>query len=330
MTDISVPIEAPVTVEWAKTGRLRSHTGYIVTLGLIVKIVIDSSALYSSWLSSPVRNLIIGAIVTAPFIIAAIVLTPSTPGRKTAAILLFSAAAVATVMSGSPEFWDSRQTLHGVLWLAAGLLGLTGWLVLTRRPAATFLLLIPLAIFAYAWEVNHWVHWHESAWLHDLGAPWPSGSSGSITAILYGFWAALDEVFAVALAAAAGLIERASAPRSANAARFESAYASGTDAGNSRPAAGAPAMAQSAHVPTNGTAIASLVCGIAGMFLFFPAAIPAVICGHVARGRIRRTGQNGAGLALAGLILGYIGLVILAAVVIGLTALVVAAGHSSS
>ena len=36
-------------------------------------------------------------------------------------------------------------------------------------------------------------------------------------------------------------------------------------------------------------------------------AIPAVMLGHVARGQIRRTGEAGDGLALTGLILGWIG-----------------------
>jgi hypothetical protein len=38
--------------------------------------------------------------------------------------------------------------------------------------------------------------------------------------------------------------------------------------------------------------------------------IPAIILGHVARSRINRSGEQGAGLALAGLILGYVGLVL--------------------
>ncbi len=45
------------------------------------------------------------------------------------------------------------------------------------------------------------------------------------------------------------------------------------------------------------------------------ATIPAVVCGHVARNQIRRTGEQGAGMALAGLILGWIG--------VGFTVLVV-------
>jgi Domain of unknown function (DUF4190) len=59
-------------------------------------------------------------------------------------------------------------------------------------------------------------------------------------------------------------------------------------------------------LPTNGLAIASLVCGV-GTFVIGISFIPAIICGHIARGQIRRTGEQGGGLALAGLILGYVG-----------------------
>ncbi len=44
-------------------------------------------------------------------------------------------------------------------------------------------------------------------------------------------------------------------------------------------------------------------------------AIPAIVFGHVARRQIKRTGEQGAGLALAGLILGW-ATVILAIVLI--------------
>ncbi len=66
---------------------------------------------------------------------------------------------------------------------------------------------------------------------------------------------------------------------------------------------------------TNGLAIASFACGL-GQFMFGPlATIPAIVLGHIARGQIRRTGEQGAGLALAGLILGWAA-VILAVVLI--------------
>jgi Domain of unknown function (DUF1707)/Domain of unknown function (DUF4190) len=68
---------------------------------------------------------------------------------------------------------------------------------------------------------------------------------------------------------------------------------------------------------TNGLAIASLACGLA-QFVFGPlATIPAIVLGHMARSQIKRTGEQGAGLALAGLILGW-GAVILGIIVVAL------------
>jgi DUF1707 SHOCT-like domain/Domain of unknown function (DUF4190) len=55
---------------------------------------------------------------------------------------------------------------------------------------------------------------------------------------------------------------------------------------------------------TNGFAVASLVCGL-GQFLVGPLALFAIVFGYKARKQIRRTGEQGAGLALAGLVLGW-------------------------
>jgi hypothetical protein len=60
--------------------------------------------------------------------------------------------------------------------------------------------------------------------------------------------------------------------------------------------------------PTNGLAIGSMVCGLAEIFTFGFAAIPAVILGHLARNQIKETGERGDGMALTGLILGYLGI----------------------
>ncbi len=74
----------------------------------------------------------------------------------------------------------------------------------------------------------------------------------------------------------------------------------------------------------NGLAIASLACGL-GQFAFGPlTTIPAIVLGHVARSQIKRTGEQGAGLALAGLILGWT--VVILGVVIIVTALAIVAG----
>jgi peptidyl-prolyl cis-trans isomerase B (cyclophilin B) len=67
--------------------------------------------------------------------------------------------------------------------------------------------------------------------------------------------------------------------------------------------------------PTNGLAIAALICGVAA-FVTGISFIPAVICGHLARREIRRTGEQGYGMATAGLVCGYIGGILSIAVVL--------------
>ena len=79
------------------------------------------------------------------------------------------------------------------------------------------------------------------------------------------------------------------------------------------PAAAVTAVTSVAKI--NGLALASFACGFAQFIFGPPAAIPAIVLGHVARRQIKRTGEQGAGLALAGLILGW-ATVILAIVLI--------------
>jgi hypothetical protein len=49
-----------------------------------------------------------------------------------------------------------------------------------------------------------------------------------------------------------------------------------------------------------------MICGLAEFFTFGLTSIPAVILGHVARGQIRQTGEAGAGMAVTGLVLGWL------------------------
>ncbi|MFI5045389.1 MAG: DUF4190 domain-containing protein, partial [Acidimicrobiales bacterium] len=82
-------------------------------------------------------------------------------------------------------------------------------------------------------------------------------------------------------------------------------------------------------VPTDGKAIASLVLGIVGYMCFGPLAhIPGVILGHLARRDIRESNGalGGDGLALAGLILSYVGIVL--TVVMFVPFLLLSAGSS--
>ena len=67
---------------------------------------------------------------------------------------------------------------------------------------------------------------------------------------------------------------------------------------------------------TSGLAIVSLLCG--RLFFIFPSAVAAIIFGHVSRSDIRHSGgrKTGAGMALAGLILGYFGVALIAVILI--------------
>ena len=67
---------------------------------------------------------------------------------------------------------------------------------------------------------------------------------------------------------------------------------------------------------TNSLAIAALCCGI-GQILAGPlAGIPAVILGFMSLGQISRSGEDGRGMAIAGLVLGIVGLMLTVLVII--------------
>lgn len=83
-----------------------------------------------------------------------------------------------------------------------------------------------------------------------------------------------------------------------------------------------PALTGSSESHRSGLALASLILGICGIVLCLGplAGIPAVICGHVAQSKIKQSGGalSGGGMATAGLITGYISIVMI--FVIGLLA----------
>jgi hypothetical protein len=69
---------------------------------------------------------------------------------------------------------------------------------------------------------------------------------------------------------------------------------------------------------TNGLAIASMVLGI--LWVYWLGSILAVIFGHVALSQIKRQNQGGRGMAIAGLVLGYIGIAVLVLGIIAVAA----------
>ncbi len=83
----------------------------------------------------------------------------------------------------------------------------------------------------------------------------------------------------------------------------------------------APAEALAVEPETSGKAIASLILGF--FFVFFPAAIAAVVLGHISRSEIRRSGGRlkGSGMGLAGLIMGYFGIALIPFLIIAAIAI---------
>jgi len=84
----------------------------------------------------------------------------------------------------------------------------------------------------------------------------------------------------------------------------------------------APAPGAASSSETSGKAIGSLVSGIFGL-LIFPAAIAAIVLGHISRSEIRKSAGRlkGAGLALGGLIMGYLGLSVIPILIIAAIAI---------
>jgi hypothetical protein len=71
--------------------------------------------------------------------------------------------------------------------------------------------------------------------------------------------------------------------------------------------------------PTNGMAVASMVLGI--LWIYWIGSILALVFGYVARNQIRERGEGGAGMAMAGIVLGWVGIGILGLlIVVGLVA----------
>lgn len=65
---------------------------------------------------------------------------------------------------------------------------------------------------------------------------------------------------------------------------------------------------------TNGMAIASMVLGI--LWLYWIGSILALVFGYIAKKQIRERGESGGGMATAGIVLGWIGVGVLALVVV--------------
>lgn len=83
---------------------------------------------------------------------------------------------------------------------------------------------------------------------------------------------------------------------------------------------------------TNVLAIISLVASLVGFVLILPVvgSIAGVIMGHISLKQIKDRGERGRGMALAGVIIGYVTLLFVVLFVIGISILIASAGTSGS
>lgn len=83
---------------------------------------------------------------------------------------------------------------------------------------------------------------------------------------------------------------------------------------------------------TNLLAILSLIASIVGFIMFLPVIgqIAGVIMGHISLKQIKTTGERGHGMALAGLLIGYISLGLIVLFIIGISILVASTANSTS
>lgn len=96
----------------------------------------------------------------------------------------------------------------------------------------------------------------------------------------------------------------------------------------------APGAQQYGTIPTDTLSIVSLVCGIMAIitcYLWALFGIPAVICGHMSLKKINSspTPVAGRGMAIAGLITGYIGIAMQLVMIVGII-IAIASSSSSS
>ncbi|WP_150956199.1 DUF4190 domain-containing protein [Microbacterium testaceum] len=115
------------------------------------------------------------------------------------------------------------------------------------------------------------------------------------------------------------------------------AYGQSTTSTYGQPAYGTPNAAYgyggayAAQARTNVLAIISLVASLVGFVMILPVvgSIAGVIMGHISLKQIKERGERGRGMALAGVIVGYVTLAFVILFVIGISILIATAANSS-
>jgi Domain of unknown function (DUF4190) len=81
---------------------------------------------------------------------------------------------------------------------------------------------------------------------------------------------------------------------------------------------------------TNALAIASLCCGIGQLIAWILTGIPAIALGFMALSQIRQTGEDGRGMAIIGIVLGFVGIILFALFIIFFIAIIHGLAHNSA
>ncbi len=245
-------------------------------------------------------------LIRAAAICVVLVLAPSTRASRVRALWWFGAVvAECLIVSGLANFGHIRlpEVVSTLLSALAMTAALGGWLALRGRAGLTYLALIVPFIFGVTINANSFWIWLNglpfggAGWISRLAAPEYRNEYSYLTLAVFcmafvvlGAWVAAglqkaDDRRVVAAAERKVL-------RAQQMATLPAAPVVGADGTRYAPVAAAPT--------TNPLAIAAMILGIVGT------SVLAVIFGHIALHQIKRSGQGGRGMAITGVILGYI------------------------
>ena len=315
-TDTPILATPPPTDEvgWAEpTSRLALRWGgyparYPVGLALLVAAAL--AAYRRFWWDD--GSFLLGMLLVAGIVVVGVLVMPATAGRRALAALvaLVALTGYGLWLSGG-EAWRMSAVSWRMSAVVTGVLAVLAWLILRDRSGRSYAVALPVGavavlVFRFLGDVI-WVR-------GDLGHHWWLANAIVILGWVGAAWLAraVEPRFSVgrtgredarertqAQAAARGIDEQVRQMAELQAA-WERAHP-----GQPMPAVAAPMLARSGG--TNTLAILSLVFGIMG------GGVVPVILGHLARAQIRRTGEAGDGMAVAGLVLRYLGIAILVA-----------------
>lgn len=269
-----------------------SFAGYLVIPRLFVAIV-EATVGYGASSGAIIASTIILVVSVAALAGVAAMASPTTQGRRVGALLLAIASGVFAVLALAtrPGEWPDY-----LLTFLAGSLLFLSWAVSAHFRGWGYYAVLAGFVLSVA----------------GVFLDWFLGYADIPYWLLYTWVGIRNLVTVIACVALAIALERRHSQR---APRVSSRNMPGYVAAGSSPGYQQPGLAghnaspvQPAYpyppVPyaerTNALAVLSLVLGIIGVWV-----VP-VVLGHIARAQIRRTGERGDGMAIAGLILGYV------------------------